>query len=100
MARRRRERSPMPQQVPSRQRKEARLRGPLRRCRCVFVSTATTMMNAGVMGEANRLEIDAGNAGCDIQSGLSLQADRLQRIGVARPANQEVAATADADRRI
>src|SRR6185437_14501038 len=38
--------------------------------------------------------------GRDIQSGLPLQADRLQRIGVARPADEEVATTADADRRI
>src|SRR5581483_5923024 len=57
-------------------------------------------MPAAAMAEADRLELDAGNARRDIQSGLALHADRLQRIGVARTADQEVAAAADADRRI
>src|SRR5579871_61351 len=69
-------------------------------CRCVFTSAVTTMMNAAVIAEANRLELDSGNAGGDIQAGLSLHADRLQRVGVARTADQEVTAAADADRRI
>src|ERR1700742_86521 len=57
-------------------------------------------MPAAAMAEADRLELDAGNARRDIQSGLALHADRLQRIGVARTADQEVTAAADADRRI
>src|SRR5882672_7431629 len=44
------------------------------------------------------LQFKAGDAGGDVQPGLSLQADRLQRVGVCGTANQEVAAAADADR--
>src|SRR6201994_4850738 len=63
-------------------------------------STVTAMMPAAAMAEGDRLELDAGDAGSDIQSGLALHADRLQRIGIARTADQEIAATADADRRV
>src|SRR6201996_8447803 len=63
-------------------------------------STVTAMMPAAAMAEGDRLELDAGDAGRDIQSGLALHADRLQRIGIARTADQEVAAPAAADRRI
>src|SRR5581483_5190801 len=59
-----------------------------------------TMMPVAAVAEANRLELEPGDAGRDIQSGLALHADRLQRIGIARAADQEVAAAADADRRI
>ena len=52
------------------------------------------------MREADRLELNAGDAGRDIQSGLALHADRLQRVGIGRTADQEIAAAADADRRI
>src|ERR1700761_5142938 len=48
--------------------------------------------------ERHRLEIEAGDARRDIQSGLTLQADRLQRVGIGRTADQEIAAAADADR--
>ena len=47
-----------------------------------------------------RLQLDVGNTGGDVQPGLALHADRLQRVGIRRTADQEVAATADADRRI
>jgi hypothetical protein len=48
--------------------------------------------------ELDRLQLEAGDTGGDIQAGLSLQADRLERVGVGGTANQEVAAAADADR--
>ncbi len=48
--------------------------------------------------EADRLQIEAGNAGGDIESGLSLQADRLQSVSIRRTTDQEIAATADSDR--
>src|ERR1700753_3714871 len=46
------------------------------------------------------LGVETGNAARAVQAGLALHADRLQRIGVARTADQEVAATADAERGI
>ena len=36
----------------------------------------------------------------DVQSGLALHAERLQRIGILRTADEEIAAEADADRGI
>ena len=48
--------------------------------------------------ELDRLQFDIGDAGSDIQPGLALHADRLQRIGILRPADQKVAAAADPDR--
>ena len=91
----------MPQQVPSRQKK----RGPLSQASSplplrVLSAVTTAMMPLAAMPEADRLELEAGDTGRDIQSGLALHADRLQRIGVARTADQEIAAAADADRRI
>jgi hypothetical protein len=50
------------------------------------------------MRELDRLQFDIGDAGSDIQPGLALHADRLQRIGVLRPADQKIAAAADPDR--
>ena len=58
------------------------------------------MMPMAAMAEANRLKLKARDASRDIQSGLPLHADRLQPIGIAGAADQEVAAAADADRRI
>ena len=51
------------------------------------------------MGEPNRLQVDIRYAGRDVQAGLALQADRLQRVGILRTADQEIAAAADTDRR-
>src|SRR5882724_893161 len=51
------------------------------------------------MRELDRLQFDIGDAGSDIQPGLALHADGLQRIGILRPADQKVAA-ADPDRRV
>src|SRR5664279_1525365 len=45
----------------------------------------------------DRLEFDPGDAGCEIEAGLPLHADRLQRIGIARTAEQKVAAEAYAE---
>jgi hypothetical protein len=80
--------------------KKARLRGPFPN---VLLSAATVMAAMVVVparGELNRLQFEAGNAGRDVQPGLSLHAERLQRVGVGGTANQEVAAAADADRGI
>src|SRR4051812_1236482 len=46
------------------------------------------------------LQLDAGDAGRDVQPVLALHADRLQRVSIRRAADQEIAAAADADRRI
>ena len=56
------------------------------------------MMKTVARGNLDRLELKAGDAGCDVKAGLALHADRLQCIGIRRAADQEIAATADADR--
>src|SRR5258708_38020517 len=80
--------------------KEARFRGPL----SVSAGRLLTVMAMAVNGpartarrEPDRLQIDVGDPGRDIQSGLALHADRLQRVGIRRAADQKVAAKADAD---
>src|ERR1700722_9376069 len=45
-----------------------------------------------------RLQLDIGDAGRDVQPGLTLHADRLQRVGILWAADQKVATTADAHR--
>jgi hypothetical protein len=54
----------------------------------------------GDVGHSDRRELEIGHPGRDVQAGLSLHADRLQHIGVGRAANQEIAAAANAHRRI
>ena len=49
------------------------------------------------MGEPDRLQLDIGYPGRDVQSGLALHADGLQRIGIRRAADQKIAAETDAD---
>src|SRR5260370_15429017 len=51
-----------------------------------------------VMREPDRLQFDIGYTGRDVQPGLALHADRLQRVGVRRTADQKIAAETDADR--
>ncbi len=48
--------------------------------------------------QSHRRQFEIGDAGRDVQPGLALHADRLQRIGVRRAADQKIAAAADADR--
>src|SRR4051794_17191817 len=48
--------------------------------------------------EPHRLQLDISDAGRDVQPGLALQADGLQRIGIRRTADQKIAAETDADR--
>jgi hypothetical protein len=85
-------------------------KGPLARTSfesIAVVSSVMMMMTAmvvmkvptGVLGP-DRDQLDADDAGRNVQSSLALHADRLQPIGIARTANQEIAAEADADRRI
>src|SRR5471030_3168603 len=50
------------------------------------------------MREPDRLQLDIGYSGRDVQPGLALQADRLQCVGIGRAADQEVAAAPDANR--
>ena len=80
-------------------------KGPLPRAS--FVNdrggSAVTVMLVKVpaaMSDPDRLQLEIGDAGRDVQSGLALHADRLQRVGIRRAADQEIAAAADADRRI
>src|SRR5258705_13415207 len=49
------------------------------------------------MGDPDRLQLDIGYPGRDVQSGLALHADGLQRIGIRRAADQKIAAETDAD---
>src|SRR5689334_3692489 len=68
----------------------------------VSVSTAMAamlMIPAAAHGPV-RLQLNIGNAGRDVQPGLALHADRLQRIGILRTADKEITAEADTDRRI
>ena len=58
------------------------------------------MMVVPARGELDRLQFEAGDAGSDVQSGLALHAERLQRVGVGGTADEEIAAAADADRRV
>ena len=50
--------------------------------------------------QLHRFEFERGHPGGDIQSGLPLHADWLQRVGIRGTAEQEVAAEAQPDRRI
>ena len=40
--------------------------------------------------ELDRLQLEAGNAGGDVQSGLALHAERLQRVGVGGPPTRKL----------
>ena len=45
-------------------------------------------MVAAARGEFDRLQFKAGYAGGDVQAGLALHAERLQRIGVGGTADE------------
>ncbi len=80
--------------------KEARFRGPLlasaRRFSAVM-AMPVNMPARTATRKPDRLQLDIGDPGRDIQSGLALHADRLQRVGIRRAADQKVAAKTDAD---
>ena len=66
-------------------------------------SAAMVMMPVMVMAvvtDLDRLQIDTGNSGGDVQPGLALYADRLQRVGILRTADQKITAETDSDRGI
>src|SRR5215468_6458852 len=42
-----------------------------------------------------RLQLKPGDAGRDVEPGLALDAERLQRVGIAEAPDQEIAAAAD-----
>lgn len=50
--------------------------------------------------EADRPQFETGDTGRDVQPGLALQADRLQRIGIRGAADEKITAAADADRSV
>jgi len=50
------------------------------------------------MRKPDRLQFDISDTGRDVQPGLALHADGLQRIGILRSADQKVAAAAEPDR--
>src|SRR5260370_12048924 len=81
--------------------KEARFRGPLS---LRYISSAVMVMPVMIVpaaaAEVNRLQLEAGDTGGDVQPGLPLHADRLQRVGIGRTAHQEITTPADADRRV
>jgi hypothetical protein len=45
--------------------------------------------------EPHRLQFDAGHPGATFNPGLALHADRLQRLGIGRTAQEKVAAEPD-----
>src|ERR1700682_4279034 len=82
--------------------KKARFRGPfsLRHISSAAMMMMMPMVVPAAAAEATRLRLEAGDTGGDVQSGLPLHADRLQRIGIGWAADQEIAAAADADRSV
>src|SRR3954451_952143 len=61
------------------------------------------MAMAGVMASPSKHHRDQfkiGDTSRDVEPGLTLHADRLQRVGILRTADQEVSTAADTDRRI
>src|ERR1700722_9136073 len=80
-------------------------KGPLARAspvniygRSAVMVVAVMMVTIAAMREPHRLQFDVGHAGRDVEPGLALHADRLQRVGILRTADQEIAAAADPDR--
>src|SRR6202048_229284 len=51
--------------------------------------------NGPAAREPDLLQFEAGDAGGDVQPGLALHADRLQRVGFLRPANKKMPPPAD-----
>src|SRR4051812_31546260 len=60
----------------------------------------TVMTAVGATHRAGRGQVELHDAARNVQAGLALHADRLQRVRIGGTANQEVAAEADANRRI
>src|SRR5260370_27107308 len=80
--------------------KEARFRGPLSVSAHRFSAVMAMPVNMPARTatrEPDRLQLDVGYPGRDIQSGLALHADWLQRGGSRLAADQKVAAKTDAD---
>src|SRR5262245_31421042 len=77
--------------------KKARLRGSFHRRAFSSAAVAAMIVPDATRGPV-RLQLNIGNTGGDVQSGLTLHADRLQRVGILRTANEKIAAKADADR--
>jgi hypothetical protein len=48
--------------------------------------------------ERHRRQFKIGNSCCDVKAGLTLHADRLQRVGILRTPDQKITAAAYADR--
>src|SRR6478672_13320500 len=84
------------------QTKKARRSGPLSSALLFSAVMAVAMMKAAMtaMYEPDRRQFDVGDPGGDVQPGLPLHADRLQRVGICRTTDQKVAAETDADRSI
>ena len=88
--------------------KEARFRGPL--ClssnpffRQIRRSSTVAVTPGGVPArsarrKSERLQFEISDAGRDVQPGLALHAERLQCVGILRPADKKVAAATDPDR--
>src|SRR5580704_7591193 len=66
----------------------------------MMVMMVIMMPAVTAMRELDRLQVDIGNAGRNVQPGLALHAERLQRVGILRTADQEVAAASDPYRRV
>src|ERR1700716_1211204 len=83
-------------------------KGPLARASFLDAANSSAVMTMPAMGpmvpngsaarEPDLLQFEAGDAGGDVQAGLALHADRLQGVGILRPAEQKVTAPPDADR--
>src|SRR5882762_6719077 len=78
-------------------------RGPLLRASMFALQNRSVMAMTGVMAtrpKLDRRQFKIGDPGRDIEPGLALHADRLQRIGILRTADQQVAAATDSHRRV
>ena len=66
-----------------------------------MVMTVMVIMSAvAVTHVPDRHKLDACDSGGDVQSGLALQADGLQPIGILRTTDEEIAAETNPDRRV
>src|ERR1700694_4786055 len=61
------------------------------------MAVPVVMPARGAASQPRRLQLDIGYPGRDVQPGLALHADGLQRIGIRRTADQKIAAKTDAD---
>src|SRR5437879_866715 len=75
----------------------AQQKGPLSRAFSLKLSVSAAAMPMAVPARiaAERLQLQIGDPGGNVQPGLALHAERLQCVGIGRTTDQEIAAAAD-----